>query len=111
MNKRIFFFALYVMLLAINFPVQAQEAGRVYRIGFLRTGSSPSLTASPFEIGLREGLRELGYIEGRNLVIEYRSIGGRGERRPEIAVELVRLKVDVIVTSPGQFSGLTSDRT
>jgi len=78
MNKRIFFFALYVMLLAINFPVQAQEAGKVYRIGFLRTGSSPSLTASPFEIGLREGLRELGYIEGRNLVIEYRSIGGRG---------------------------------
>jgi len=82
-------------------PAEAQQAGKVYRIGFLRTGSGSSVTASPFYIGLRQGLRELGYIEGQNLVIENRSIGGRGERRPEIAVELVRLKVDVIVTSPG----------
>ncbi len=88
-------------LLAGPLPAEAQQAGKVYRIGFLRTGSGSSVTASPFHIGLRQGLRELGYIEGQNLVIENRSIGGRGERRPEIAVELVRLKVDVIVTSPG----------
>jgi len=80
--------------------VEAQEAGKVYRIGYLRTGSSP-LTTSPAYMLIRQGLRELGYIEGQNLVIESRSVGGRGERRPEIAVELVRLKVDVIVTSPG----------
>ncbi len=87
-------------LLAASLPAEAQQAGKVYRIGFLHTGSMP-LTASPFYIGLMQGLRELGYIEGQNLVIESRSVGGRGERRPEIAAELVRLKVDVIVTSPG----------
>ncbi len=79
---------------------EAQQPGKVYRIGYLGTGSSP-LTTSPAYMLFRQGLRELGYIEGQNLVLEYRSIGGRGERRPEIAAELVRLKVDVIVTSPG----------
>jgi len=87
-------------LLAAPLPAEAQQAGKVYRIGILRTGSGSPLT-SPFYIGVRQGLHELGYIEGQNLVIEYRSIGGRGERRPEIAAELVRLKVDVIVTSAG----------
>ena len=89
-----------VGLFATPLPAMAQKAGKVYRIGFLRTGSGPP-TTSRFHIGTRKGLRELGYIEGQNLVIESRSIGGRGERRPEIAAELVRLKVDVIVTSPG----------
>jgi len=87
-------------LLAAPLPTEAQKAGKVYRIGYLRTGSSP-LTTSPAYMFFRQGLLELGYIEGQNLVLESRSIGGRGERRPEIAAELVRLKVDVIVTSPG----------
>ncbi len=87
-------------LLVEPLPAEAQQAGKVYRIGFLRTGSGP-LTISPFYIGVRQGLHELGYIEGQNLVIESRSIEGRGDWRPEVAAELVRLKVDVIVTSPG----------
>ena len=91
---------LTLALLAGPLPAEAQQAGKVYRIGFLDYRFR-STTTDPRLIALRQGLRELGYVEGQNLVLEYRSIGGRGERRPEIAVELVRLKVDVIVTSPG----------
>ena len=87
-------------LFAGPFPTEAQQAGKVYRIGILRSGSGPP-TTSPFYIGLRQGLRELGYVEGQNLVIEYRSAKRKPERYPVIAAELVRLKVDVIVTSPG----------
>jgi len=90
-------------LFAGPFPTEAQQAGKVYRIGILRSGSGPP-TTSPFYIGLRQGLRELGYVEGQNLVIEYRSAKRKPERYPVIAAELVRLKVDVIVTSPGRNS-------
>jgi len=72
--------------------VGAQEAGRVPRIGVLAT-------PSPLTDVFRQGLRELGYIEGRNIVIELRSPEGREERLPGLAAELVRLKVDVIVAS------------
>ncbi|MEE9286909.1 MAG: ABC transporter substrate-binding protein [Gammaproteobacteria bacterium] len=87
-------------LLAASLPAEAQQAGKVYRIGFLRTGSGSPIT-SPVGIAFRQRLRELGYVEGQNLVIEYRSTEGKRERRPEIAAELVRLKVDVIVTQGG----------
>jgi putative ABC transport system substrate-binding protein len=70
----------------------AQQLGRIPRVGVL----SPS--ADSFLSALRQGLRELGYIEGRNISLEYRSAEGRAERLPELAAELVRLKVDVIVT-------------
>ena len=86
-------------LLAVPLPAEAQQAGKVYRIGILRSSSGPP-TTSPFYIGLRQGLRELGYVEGQNLIIEHRSAKRMPERYPVIAAELVRLKVDVIVTSP-----------
>jgi putative tryptophan/tyrosine transport system substrate-binding protein len=76
--------------------VEAQHAGKVYRIGVLET-TSLGMNAANFD-AFRRGLRELGYTEGKNLIIEYRSAEGRGERFPELATELVRLKVDVIVT-------------
>ena len=78
---------------------EAQKAGKVYRVGLLRFGKGGPTTSATY-MGLRQGLRELGYVEGQNLVIEYRSAEGKPERRPEIAAELVRLNVDVIVT-PG----------
>ncbi len=87
-------------LLAAPLSTEAQQAGKVYRIGILRSGSGP-LTTSEVIIGLRQGLRELGYVEGQNYVIEHRSPEGKRERRPKVAAELVQLKVDVIVTSPG----------
>ncbi len=79
--------------------VEAQQAGKVYRIGYLRSLSG-SPTGSPRQIAFRQRLRELGYIEGQNLVIEDRSAEGKHERYPDLAAELVRLKVDVIVTPP-----------
>jgi putative tryptophan/tyrosine transport system substrate-binding protein len=76
--------------------LEAQHAGKTFRIGVLdvlgAASNEPNLSA------FRQGLRELGYVEGQNVVIEYRSADGRPERFPDLATELVRLKVDVIVT-------------
>jgi len=88
---------LAIGLLAGPLPVEAQDAGKVYRIGYLRFGSGSPTTNQRY-ITFRQGLRELGYVEGQNLVIEYRSAERKRERRPVLAAELVRLKVDVIVT-------------
>ena len=90
-------------LLAGALPTEAQDAGKIYRVGFLRFGTGGP-TTSPMYMGLRQGLRELGYVKGQNLVIEYRYAGFAkrplGELAEKLAAELVRLKVDVIVTSP-----------
>lgn len=83
----------------VSLPAHAQQPGKVWRIGLLSFTSSSNENIEAF----REGLRSHGYIEGRNLLIEYRWAAGQNERLPEMAAELVRLKVDVIVagaTSP-----------
>ena len=78
----------------------AQQTGKVYRIGYLAQGSgSGASSLRPLE-GFRQGLRELGWIEGQNIVIEYRYAEGRLDRLPGLAEELVQLKVDVIAASP-----------
>ena len=88
--------AVAFLLLAASFVAAAQQTTRVYRIGYIQTAAPEE------EIHLgrafTDGLRELGYIEGRNVVIERRFAMGRQERLPELAAELVRLNVDVIVT-------------
>ena len=84
--------ALCSMLLAPRFPAQAQQAKKVWRIGVLSGGYGAQIALA----ALRQGLRELGYIEGQNIVIEYRFSEGKHERLPDLAAELVRLKVDVI---------------
>ncbi len=89
---------LALALLAGPLPAEAQQAGKVYRIGFLDYRFR-STTTDPRLIALRQGLRELGYVEGQNLVLEYRSAKGKRKRLPEVAAELVRLKVDIILTS------------
>src|SRR5215208_8303749 len=73
----------------------AQQAPRVFRIGILE--AIPAARNAANLDALRKGLRDLGYVEGRNLVMEYRSADGRAERFPDLASELVRLKVDLIV--------------
>src|SRR5438034_4717637 len=83
-------------LLATPLGARAQPAGKVYRIGILEP--IPAAQNAANLDALRKGLRDLGYVEGRNLVIEYRSADGRAERFPELASELVRLKLDLIVT-------------
>ena len=84
-------------LLAAPLDADAQPAGRNPRIGILRPGSPPD----PLLDAFRQGLRELGYEEGRNISIEYRWAEGRDERFPGLAADLVRLKVDVIVAGAG----------
>jgi ABC-type uncharacterized transport system substrate-binding protein len=96
MNKGVFRFALSAMLLAFSFVAEAQQPAKIPRIGLL-IGSSPSANAARIE-AFRQGLRELGYVEGKNIVIEFRSVEGKFDRLPDLAAELVRLKVDVIVT-------------
>ena len=73
----------------------AQTLGKAHRIGFLSMGSAPGPSIKSF----LERLRDLGYVEGTNLVMEYRWAGALSERLPELANELVRAKVDIIVTS------------
>jgi putative ABC transport system substrate-binding protein len=74
----------------------AQQQGKVWRVGMLETISMAANTAN---LGaFRQGMRERGFVEGRNLVIEYRSADGRGERFPELATELVQMNVDLVVT-------------
>ena len=88
--------------------VGAQPAGKVPRIGWLAFGS-PLGALQNLDV-FRRGLRELGWIEGQNLVIEYRLAEGKAERYPDLAAELVRLRVDVIVTSSGEPAILAAKR-
>ena len=83
-----------LVLLAVPLAVHAQPAGKVWRIGMLSGGVGPE---SPRVAPFIEGLRELGYVEGQNIAFEWRLSGGSAERLPDLAAELVRLKVDVIV--------------
>ena len=108
MSKKLFCFALCAMLFALCFPAEAQQAGKVYRIGYLsrRWTESQKHQLAAF----KQGLRELGFVEGQNYVIEYRNAKGEKERLPEVAAELVRLKVDVILTSPGKQPTLAAQR-
>src|SRR5262245_45256814 len=76
--------------------LDAQPSDRIYRIGVLER--TPAVTNAANLDGFRQGLRALGYAEGKNLVIEYRSADGRDDRFPELAAELVQLKVDLILT-------------
>jgi putative ABC transport system substrate-binding protein len=96
MDRRTFIGGIAGGLLAASLAAPAQQVGKVYRIGILETIPA-SQNAAKLD-ALRKGLRDLGYVEGRNLIIEYRSADGRAERFPDLASELVRLKVDLIVT-------------
>jgi putative tryptophan/tyrosine transport system substrate-binding protein len=96
MDRRTFIGGVAGGLLAAPLGTRAQQVGKVYRIGILEP--IPAAQNAANLDALRKGLRDLGYVEGRNLVIEYRSADGRAERFPDLATELVRLKVDLIVT-------------
>jgi putative ABC transport system substrate-binding protein len=87
------------MLFAFCFPAEAQQRVRTLRIGYLSPGNRTSESARSEAI--RQALRELGYIEGQNIAIEYRYAEGKGNRYPEVAAELVRLNVDIIVVAGG----------
>ena len=85
-----------LVLLAAPGPAVAQPAGQIPRVGYLGAGSSNSANVEAF----RQRLRELGWAEGKNIVIEYRFAEGRFDRLPDLAADLVRLKVDVMTAAP-----------
>ncbi len=96
-------------VLVAAFVTEAQQAEQVYRIGVLSPGSPPP---GPLE-AFREGLRDLGYVEGRTIVVEWRFAEGKNERLPSLAEELVRLKVDVIfaVNTPAAWAAKKATTT
>src|SRR5215471_17533602 len=89
-------FLVVLILVALCTSVEAQQQKKVPRIGFL-SATSPS-TISARTDAFRQGLRDLGYVEGKNIVIEWRYAEGKMDRLPDLASELVRLKVDIVVT-------------
>jgi putative ABC transport system substrate-binding protein len=97
MTKKILVWLLIIFFLANVSVAQAQQPVKITRIGFLTVASLSAISAR-LE-AFRQGLRELGYVEGKNIVIEWRSGEEKLDRAPALAAELVRLKVDVIVTA------------
>ena len=100
---------LALALSAVWFAPEAQPTGKIPRVGVLLTGSESGY--SPYVTALRQGLRELGYVEGQNIVIEYRYGNGDSDRLPQLAAELVRLGMDVIVTSGAPPTRAAQDAT
>ena len=103
-SRRQVVLALGAGALAAPFGSFAQQQGKIWRVGFLGTRPvPPSRDADALYLSFREGMRELGYLDGKNLVLEWRSSGSQYENLPRLAAELVRAKVDVIVaaTPPG----------
>jgi putative ABC transport system substrate-binding protein len=109
-NRRAFVTGLGAVL-AAPLAAEAQQPEKVYRIGYL--GNASALAEADRVDSLREGLRDVGYVEGKNIVIEPRWAEGRNERLPELAAELVRLNVDVLVTAgtPGALAAKQATTT
>ena len=97
MSKRIFLFGLCAIFLTLSFSAEAQLPTKIPRIGYL-SNVSQFADSARYE-AFRQGLRELGYVGGKNIVIEYRSGEGKSDRLPALVTELVRLKIDVIVST------------
>src|SRR4030095_7408764 len=87
-----------MVLLALGVTAEAQQTGKVPRIGYVSETADPSVS-SPNLDAFRQGLRELGYIEGKNILVEYRYMGGIPDRSPILVADLVQLKVDVLVAT------------
>jgi putative tryptophan/tyrosine transport system substrate-binding protein len=109
MVRRLSIFIFVTVILASVLFTYAQQPGKIPRIGYL-TGVSPSTNSARHET-FRQGLRELGYVEGKNIVIEWRSAEGKFDRLPALAAELVRLKVDIIVTGGGATTRAVKEAT
>ena len=98
---------------AVAWPTAARTQSKTARIGYLVTGSFSSLETQTIFDAFRQGLNELGYVEGRNISIERRGADGRIERLPGLAVELAGLNVDIIVTAatPGGLAAKQATKT
>jgi putative ABC transport system substrate-binding protein len=108
-SKNVFCFAFGAALFVLCVPVAAQHAEKVPRIGVL-VASSQSFYSNRIE-AFRKGLRELGYVEGKNIALEYRFAEGNAERLHELAADLVRVKVDVIVAAGSAAAAKKATKT
>jgi putative ABC transport system substrate-binding protein len=111
MDRRVFISGITVGLLAAPLTVEAQQTGKVYRIVYL--GNSSAALESDLTAAFRDGLRQLNYVEGQNIVIDYRWAEGRNDRFPPLVAEAVRLKANVILTSgtPAAIAAKDGTRT
>ena len=101
MNRRKFLFGLTVGALAAPLATEAQPVGKIYRVGIIFVTPVAGIMSdpvNPFNSGFRREMRDRGYLEGQNFILELRSVEGKMERASEVVAELVRLNVDVIVT-------------
>jgi len=96
-HKKVFCLVVSALLYALCLSAEAQQPKKVPRIGFLGSLSASASSDQSRAEAFRQGLRELGYVDGKNIVIEYRYADGKFERLPGLAAELVRLKVDILV--------------
>jgi putative ABC transport system substrate-binding protein len=108
-NRELIGAVLCALLLALGFPAEAQQAKKVPRIGYVMGRSGPM----DFDHAFQREMRELGYVEGQNIIIEYRWGDGREERLRDLITEAVRLNPDIIVTSttPGVLAAKSATRT
>ncbi len=109
MTKKIIFVALCSLLLAPCSAAEAQQAGKIFRIGFLDVSTASGM-AGLLE-AFRQEMRKLGWIEGKNITIEYRFAEGKNDRLPDLAADLVRLHVDLILVSGAQPASAAKSAT
>jgi len=107
-SKTAFVFFVGALVFALSFPAHAQETKRIPRIGYLSAGSA---SGNPRIEAFRQGLREVGYVVGKNIAIEYRNADGRLDRLPALAAELVKLKVDIIVSAASSATAAAKQAT
>jgi ABC-type uncharacterized transport system substrate-binding protein len=111
MNRRKLLTVLGLCVVAAPLASFAQRQGKIWRVGFLALRHVDFVDTDYYYGPFRQGMRELGYVEGKNLVIEWRSGEGQVERLPGLAAELVQLKVDVIVTAGTVATGVAQKAT
>ena len=102
MMRKLIIWLMAIFLLSITCSAESQQTGKVYRIGMLVSGSVA--THGRRIDAFRQGLRELGYVEGKNITIEYRYAEGKRERYADLAAEIVSLKPDVIYVGSAGFT-------
>jgi len=111
MNRK-FFWLITAILLALLHRAEAQQPGKIPRIGYLsRRGEPTSTNPDPNANAFRTGLRDLGYVEGKNILIDFRYAEGRAERFPSMIAELLQLKVDILVSGTSQAIRVAKEAT
>ena len=109
-DLRLLISGLCAMLFALCLPAEAQQPAKIPRIGYVRVVGAPSIPG-PNVDAFRQGLKDLGYVEGKNILIEFRYAEGKPDRVPSLVAELIELKVDVLVSGDAPAIRIARDAT